>query len=132
MEFFVPAAEPEEVEQVYAEFARWAGRSVPPLERRIASIRFVHNGVAWTAEVGKTLSGERIETKHGKADHFTSKTPVSDPALVLAIFEGNPYVVVTSAHPLTDQGSAWVNPFFAGQPSAVRYFKQSNPNSATK
>ncbi len=122
MQFFVPHAEPESAEKIYADLARFARCVVPPAGRRIASIQFRHDGEDWTATVGAQLTGVRVETKRRKAGKVTVRTPLSDAAVVLAIFEGHPYIVVTDSRPLGDKSSHWVNPFLAGQPTAVTYF----------
>lgn len=50
---------------------------------------------------------------------------VSDPALVLAIFPGIPYMVVTNHRIAGNVGSRWENPFLAGTPESVTHF--TNP-----
>lgn len=47
--------------------------------------------------------------RRGEADDVTTR--LSDGATVLAIFPGNPYLVVTDAWPMTDRFSGWENPF---------------------
>ena len=132
MEFFLPAANDKDgAEKNYAELAIWAGCTVPADGQRIQCIRFIHDGDDWAAEVGKPLSGMRIETKRRKAGKVTIKTPRSDLAIVLAIFPGNPYMVVTHARPITDRYSAWCNPFMAGRPYSVLYFDAAAPNPPT-
>lgn len=121
--FFVPAATTDNQESVYAEFARWCSRPVPSLERRIYSIAFVHDGEEWTATVGETLRGKRFRTTHSRGMKIEREQPVSDPAIVLAIFPGIPYIVVTN-HRIGGRnvGSRWENPFFAGEPDSVTLF----------
>lgn len=122
-QFFVPAATPDNQESVYASFAKWCGRAVPSLERRVYSITFVHNGDEWTATVGESLSGRRFRTVRSRGVKLEREQPVSDSAIVLAIFPGVPYMVVTN-HRIggRDVGSAWENPFFAGEPTSVSFF----------
>lgn len=122
MKFFVPLVEPDATEAAYADLARLAGRSALPPERRVAAIRFRHDSDDWVAEVGRNLTGVRVQTKRRKTGKVSVSTPLSDAAVVLAIFPGIPFIVVTDARPLTDKGSYWVNPFMAGQPTSVRYF----------
>lgn len=122
MQFFVPHAEPESAERIYTELAQFARSAVPPAGKRIASIHFRHDGDDWNATVGERLTGMRVETKRRKAGKVTVRTPLSDAAVVLAIFEGYPYMVVTDARPLGGKPSYWVNPFLAGQPTFVTYF----------
>ena len=120
--FFVPAATPENEESVYANFAEACRAAVPPRERRIYSITYVHDGEEWTATVGKELRGVRRRTVRRRGQSTEQETRVSDPALVLAIFAGYPYMVVTNAGIDPGVRSAWVNPFMAGQPRSVTYF----------
>jgi hypothetical protein len=49
------------------------------------------------------------------------ETPVSDPATVLAIFPGDPFLVVTDKG-VAGVRSEWENPFMAGMPSSVARF----------
>ena len=121
----------ERAERIYAEFAKWSGRAVPPAESRIQCIRFRHDGENWVAEVGKPLSGMRVEEKRRKAGKVTVRTPLSDPAVVLAIFPGDPYMVVTDSRPVTGGYSAWCNPFMAGRPYDVVYFDPPTPGSGS-
>ena len=123
MKFFVPAAQPHEVESVYANFAQSINRPVPSHGRRIAAIRYIHDGVEWTAKVGEQLTGVRTEIKRRKTGKVTVTSHVSDPAMVLAIFGGSIFIVITDAQPLTGKWSRWLNPFYAGQPSSVEYFE---------
>jgi hypothetical protein len=121
-QFFIPAATPEIEESVYADFARMCHRSVLERGRRIYSITFVHDGEEWTATVGEALSGKTLANPRSR-----SKTPfyprsLSDPAIVLAIFPGVPYVVLTNHRMVGNVGSAWENPFFAGQPKRITLF----------
>jgi hypothetical protein len=123
-EFFVPAATPENQEQVYAEFARRVGRKVPSLAERVYSIEYRHDGIDWTATVGKPLRGTKTETRRSKHGVTERQQPVSDPAIALAIFPGDPYIVVTNQGIVGNVGSRWANPFFAGRPTSVTPFKQ--------
>jgi len=120
--FFVPAATDEDVEQVYASFAKDSRRPVPPPGERIYSITYVHDGEEWTATVGERLSGKRHTTSRSKGQSIERTQSVSDPAVVLAIFPGSPFVVVTNHRIVGNVGSKWENPFFAGQPTSVTKF----------
>ena len=120
--FFVPHATEEEREEVYASFAAWCHRAVPPADKRIFSITFTHDGEEWTATVGQSLRGVRIRKRRRQGRSVEVTEPVSDPAIVFAIFPGTPYMVVTNARPITPVVSAWVNPFMAGQPFGVKFF----------
>lgn len=112
------ASDPEQAESEYAKLAAWAKRPVPKPGHRIRRIEFVHDGVRWTAEVGQTLVGKTLD-RSGSA----TGSRRTDPATVLAIFSGSPYMVVTNARPLpTGIVSHWLNPFMAGQPDSVDHF----------
>ena len=120
--FFVPAATAENQESVYAEFARRCSAPAPPLEQRIYSITFGHDGEVWTAAVGETLYGIRTKKTKSKGKTIERELAVSDPATVLAIFAGSPYQVVTNQGIGGSVGSKWANPFLAGQPRSVQHF----------
>jgi hypothetical protein len=120
--FFVPAATPENLESVYADFAKMCRSAVPPVEQRIYSITYTHDGEDWTATVGKNLTGVRHKTSRVKGVKVEREERLSDPALVLAIFTGNPFFVVTNHRLVGNVGSRWENPFMAGRPSSVTYF----------
>lgn len=102
MEFFLPVTSEAEYEQRYAELARFAGASVPVPQARLWSVQWEHNGELWGATVGELLVRVRPTPR------------VQDSAAVMAIFPGNPYLIVTSAHPLTSLRSDWHNPISVG------------------
>ncbi len=120
--FFVPAVTPETQESIYADLAKGCGLSSPPFGKRIYSIVFVHNGEKWTATVGETLRGVRNHITKSRGTKVERSCPVEDPALVLAIFPGVPFKVVTNHRIERNVGSAWENPFYAGEPNSVTYF----------
>lgn len=109
---------------MYAQFADWCRTSVPAPDTRVYSIEWIHDGDEWIATVGENLRGRRELTKHRRGQPIVTSSPLSDAALVLAIFPGNPYLVVTDAHPLGAAPSAWVNPLMAGMPKAVQLFRR--------
>lgn len=121
--FFVPSppAKSDSQEEAFADLAKMANRAVP--ERRIYSIN-VHDGEEWTATVGERLRGvRRLTTRvRGKKKEVTSA--LSDDAIVMAIFPGDPYKVVTT-HRISTQYSKWENPFMAGEPKSVTYFSNN-------
>ena len=121
--FFVPAVTQDDQEKVYGTFAEWCNRSVPNDNERIFSIVFRHDGVEWIATVGEKMHGIKERKTRGKQGWKYSQLEVSDPAVIRAIFPGNPFMVVTN-HGIGghDVGSAWVNPFMAGIPSSVVHF----------
>jgi len=108
VEFFLPVTSEDEYEQRYVELARFAGASVPVPEARLWTVQWEYNGEVWEATVGELL----VRVK---------PTPrVQDSAAVMAIFPGNPYLIVTSAQPLTSLRSSWNNPISAGIPPQIR------------
>jgi hypothetical protein len=120
--FFVPGATPDAQEAVFAELARFAKQPVPPQSERVYSITYDHGGGEWRATVGETLRGVRRKRIRTKGTTVEREMPVHDAALVLAIFPGVPYVVVTDCRPVGRVRSAWRNPFLAGAPKAVTLF----------
>jgi hypothetical protein len=74
------------------------------------------------AEVGATLRAVRTVRRQraGKKVDVTERS--GDPATVLAVFPGVPYIVVTDGRPIGGVVSAWVNPFMASSQPKVTYF----------
>lgn len=123
--FFMPGALESRDEAAYETVAKFCSRSPHPMAERIYAIKFDHDGIEWTATVGKRLEGEKpVRMKSGSVG-----IPLSDPATVVAIFGGTPYVVATSARPIGDARSAWENPFFASRPKSIVRFRQSEGSS---
>ena len=122
-EFFVPFTESEsEAESAYSTLAHSCHAALPPLNNRVYSITFKHNGETWVATVGERLAGSKLHVSKSKDVQKQHQVPLSDPAVVVAIFAGNPYFVVTATEPGIGR-SAWENPFMAGSPSAVVHFR---------
>jgi hypothetical protein len=126
---FVPAATAENVEKVYAGVAEWCRRPVPSLPDRIYSITYTHDGEEWTATVGEPLKGVRHRTTRSRGKRIEHTSQLSDPAIVLAIFPGNPFMVVTNHRIAANVGSAWENPFLAGMPTRVILFAMSKQDA---
>ncbi len=124
--FFVPAATLEDQESAYADLAKLSRCAVPPVERRIYSITYTHDGEEWTATVGEHLKGVRYRTSRVRGQKVGREQRLSDPAVVLAIFEDNPFFVVTNHRIAENVGSRWENPFMAGRPDSVVYFSTKN------
>ncbi len=116
--FFLPFLPPELAEASYAHMAEKCDKIAPGPRGRVYSISFVHERVVWVATVGKHLKGHRPR-------HRATARLIEDPAMVLAIFPGTPYTIVTDA--LHATGSNFQNIFF-GTPVEVEYF--SLPPSA--
>jgi hypothetical protein len=110
--FFLPFLPPELAEDAYAHMAEKCEKIAPDPRGRVYSVSFVHEGVVWVATVGKHLKGHR-------RGHRTTARLIKDPAMVLAIFPGTPYTIVTDA--LHTTGSNFQNIFF-GTPLEVEYF----------
>jgi hypothetical protein len=117
--FFVPMISQADQEAAYAALAQFCSCSVPSVERRIYSITFIHDAEEWVATVGQNLTGTSRRRVRSKGKTIEKVTGLSDPAVVLAIFPGNTYVVATNARPPQSQ---WENPFFAGGPRSITYF----------
>ena len=119
--FFVPGATPDTQEYVFAGLAKFANQPVPVSDPRVYSIVFDHDLLEWTASVGESLRGIRLRRVKGGAMELT--VSVSIPAMVLAIFPGDPYLVVTDdLLGNTSVGSHLENPFLAGRPRSVVRF----------
>lgn len=123
--FFVPYSEAPERD--YAALAASCG--VLPLApgKRIYSITFRHDSDWWTATVGRPLLGtrRRVTRKRGQRQPIEREERLSDPAEVLAIFSGIPFMVFTTAG--IRHRSAWANPFLAGEPEYVTLFAVEKP-----
>ena len=123
--FFVPAATVDKQESVYAELAEFGRSFVAPIQQRIYSITYTHEGDEWTATVGESLIGVRYQTSRIKGVKIDRKQHLGDPAIVLAIFAGHPYIVVTNHRLAGNVGSRWENPFMAGRPTSITYFQST-------
>jgi hypothetical protein len=126
--FFLPTFGPSEQEAAYAELARWAGRSLPT-GPRIYSITYTHDGEEWIATVGEQLRGHTIADPRARAKMRRFSRPVGDAATVLAIFPGEPYMVVTDNRLNPNVRSKWENPFMAGRPRSVTYFAEESSSA---
>ena len=120
--FFVPEAPPEDQEAVFVELARFAKQPVPQLSERVYSITYDHGREEWNATVGETLRGVHRKRIRSKGTPVEREMPIRDPALVVAIFPGTPYLVVTDSRPIGRVRSGWRNPFLARAPKSVTRF----------
>ena len=120
-EFFVPDIEAEKYDDHYEELAKFCSAAVPASDKRIYSITFDSHGEEWTATVGEQLRG--LRQKKGKRNEYAAPERVSDSAKVLAIFKGSPFTVVTDYKLNPSVRSSWENPFLAGIPKSITYFK---------
>ncbi len=129
--FFLPWGEPDQTEVSYTALAEQYGCAVPPVEKRVYSITYEHDGEEWTATVGKELEGLRPRKKartRKEREMIRPMVRVSDGATVLAIFPGvavlgGPFTVVTDFMLKPEVYSEWENPFTA-HPTSVTYFSE--------
>jgi hypothetical protein len=120
--FFLPrAGDDDQAERLYEALAEFAGCEPAPVDRRIHSIAFDHDGAQWVAEVGEELSGRRTTRQLRRGELIERTEHLSSTSRVLAIYPGTPFVVVTDAQPITAAASEWANPLVA-QPDRVTYF----------
>jgi hypothetical protein len=108
-QFFLPDISPEKFDEALADFAKFAGTGVPALDQRIYSVVFTSNGEEWTATVGEQLRGVKTTTQGRGRDKRERQAAVYNESTVLAIFPGEPYLVVHNS-----ASRAWNNPISAG------------------
>ena len=121
--FFVPIGERENQEATYATLAQFAQQAVPSFKRRVYALVWMYDGVEWTATVGESLRGVERRKGTSKGKKVIRERFRSDPATVLAIFEGQPFFVVTNlGFNGGPPGSGWANPLMAGFVKSVTYF----------
>lgn len=118
--FFVPAATAENQETVYGQLAARCDIAPPPKAERIYSIVFENHGEEWTATVGESLRGVRTRKVKQKGKTLERKESLRDRAVVLAIFPGVSFRVVTTHG--AARGSAFPNPIEAGPPVSIKKF----------
>ncbi len=127
--FFLPrATDDEQAERLYEALAEFAGCTPAPADRRVRAISFDSDGARWTAEVGHELRGTRTTRQLRRGELLERTEDLSSSTLVLAIYPGTPFVVVTDASPITGAPSEWANPFSV-EPDEVSRFDA--PGSAT-
>lgn len=115
--FFIPDIPANEQEARYAELADFGHCPVPPVGERIFSVTFGHDGIEWTATVGRPMRGIKGEMKRVRGQRVWKETPVSDATVIAAIFPGHPFVIFH-----TGGRSPWQNPFYAGDiNSTIRF-----------
>lgn len=121
--FFLPrATDDEQAERLYAALAEFAGCEPPPPGQRVRSIAFAaQDGARWVAEVGEELRGVRTTQQLRRGELIERTETLSSPTLVLAVYPGDPYVVVTDARPITGASSEWANPFTARPEEVTRF-----------
>jgi hypothetical protein len=119
--FFVPGFPVENHEACYIEIAQHFNGYVPIYSERIYSITYQSRNEEWVATVGESLCGTKLEVVRIKGKKTNRVVRLTDSAIVLAIFPGYPYKVVTNAGLAVR--SEWENPFIVGQPSSIIKFK---------
>ena len=125
--FLVPGAKAGKQEELYADFASVCDCPVPSREKRIYSITYDHDGITWTATVGETLTGISWETVRRQGQKLEQPLSHNNSAVVLAIFPGVSYKMVTdrSNPPLA-------HPALVGQPRSARYFSSETDSTHSK
>ena len=118
--FFLPDVPAGEQEARYADMAAFAGCAAPPIGERIYSITFGHDGIEWTASVGRSMRGKKGEMKRIRGQRVWKETPVFDSTVIAAIFPGHPYVIFH-----TGGRSPWQNPFYSGDVRSIRRFAET-------
>jgi hypothetical protein len=78
----------------------------------------------WTATVGRLLTGTKTVRWKGRRITWRPGVRLFSPQLVIAIFDGNPAMVVTDCWPYGTSRSERANPFRAGVPIRVEYFTE--------
>ena len=120
--FFLPrAADADQGERLYEALAEFAGADPGPPGERVRSIAFTRDGVRWTATVGEPLAGGRVGSAKRAGRRIDVPDDLTTTTLVLAVYAGAPYSVVTDAQPITSAPSVWANPFTA-EPDDVELF----------
>ncbi|WP_340315879.1 hypothetical protein [Rhizorhabdus argentea] len=112
--FFVPEIRSDEQEAAYAHMAEHGRCGVPALGDRVYSVTFGHNGIVWTATVGRSMRGVKGKMMPKKV---WKETPVVDATVIAAIFPSHPYIIFH-----TGGRSPWENPFMAGDIRSVTKF----------
>lgn len=115
--FFVPFVEPEDQEAAYQEIAALVGAAARPLENRIYSMTWRHDGETWTATVGETLRGVATVTSGRGREKRYREVPRSSSDTVLAIFPGHPGLI---AH--DNKSKYWNFPILTGEAQAIVKF----------
>jgi len=115
--FFVPFAQDDRQEEMYAACAELAGIAPRPLNERVYSMVWRHDGVRWTATVGETLRGtETVTTGRGR-NRQEREVHRSTEDTVMAIFPGTPGFIVHD-----NKSKRWNLPIFTGQAISIALF----------
>lgn len=115
--FFVPEVPISEQKARYVDMAAASRCGVPPIEERLYSITFGHDGIEWTATVGRPMRGVKGAMKRVRGQRVWKEVPVFDSTIIAAIFPGHPYVIFH-----TGERSPWENPFYSSNVSSTTRF----------
>jgi hypothetical protein len=118
--FFLPHQSREKQEASFAHMAAGLNRTVPAIGERVYSISFDSDGSLWVATVGEHLRGRKPILVQGK--NIGWGPWFDDPSLVLAIFPGAPYIVVT----LPNVHSHFRDQAFGATPFGITLFSHSS------
>jgi hypothetical protein len=120
--FFLPrAADADQAERLYEALAEFAGCAPASPGERLRAITFTADGARWEAEVGAELRGRRTTQRLRRGELLEHTEELRSATRVLAIYPGDPVVVVTDAQPITGAASEWANPFTATPDSVTRF-----------
>lgn len=116
--FHLPGIAAEDWEPSYAALAAACGAEALPPDRRIRKFVFIHDGVEWTAEVGRRRQGVEIRPARSRGRRPAQQSMSGN--TIVAIFAGPP------CHLLFEEPregrTAWANPQYCGEPSKVTLF----------
>lgn len=123
--FFVPASTEGNMEERYAELAKLAQSTVPKNGKRIYSLTFKSKHEEWVATVGEKLNGKKDEYDRKGRRLAVYERTLSDEAVVLAIFSGYPYTIVTTQGLMGRSHSVFANPISTNEVVSVVWFADS-------
>lgn len=115
--FFVPFAQDGRQEEMYAACAGLAGAAPRPLNERVYSMVWRHDGVRWTATVGETLRGVETVTRGRGSNRRETEVSRSTDDTVMAIFPGTPGLIVHD-----NRSKRWNLPILTGQAISITLF----------
>lgn len=120
--FFVSGVAEGDAEQEYHRLAEVVGADASTPGRRVRQVFFKIGRESWVATVGRSPEGTRPEHRRVKGKLTTTTDKLADDSTVLAIYPGDPFVVVTDAAPVGTAESRWPSPVRA-KPSRIVYFE---------
>lgn len=119
--FFVGGVAETDAEAEYLRLAKTAGADAASSGRRVRQIFFRIGRESWVATVGQSPAGTRPVHRRQKGQLATTTEKLADESIVLAIFAGDPFLIVTTAAPAGAAESRWTGPVPA-KPSKIVYF----------